>query len=501
MPFIQLSHVTKALTIISLTALTVFSPNIQVFDFISKHDMHRMLELALLSLVLLDACIMGYLKPKSIIQINNKIRFALFALLILVGLSTYLSVNPRYGLIELSIFIALCYLSIFIAQLFISNKLSLIKQLCIVIWASIILYLVATYTGYLTATLVNKPLIWPRPLHGFTVIRSFSQFQLVSIAIICLPLLVFNLNKKLKTWCYIALACWWILLFYAAARGAVLAWLVAMLTTAVIFRKTAWPLLKIQLINFTTGFAGYITLFQLIPYLIAAKSETAAGPAVVARTMIRSTTQDRIDLWKASLTMIKDYPIFGVGPMQSYFHASLENGTHPHNSLLRFASEWGLPATIIIIMIAIYGGVCWFKRFNPQNLQTAGTFDRNLASTLFFSIIASAALSLVSGVTIMPFSQVWLFIIIGLMIGHYIESTPKKTAPSKRSYFRPALAVFALIALATTTWPEIKLGTTKGRALAQGQVPFSLAPNTINPRIWLQQRRPKNWLEEQNKKD
>jgi hypothetical protein len=177
--------------------------------------------------------------------------------------------------------------------------------------------------------------------------------------------------------------------------------------------------------------------------------------------------------------------------MQTYFHTSVNNGTHPHNSLLHLASEWGLPSTAIILAITCYAFNCWFKKLSPASLKAATPFDSNLSIILFFTIIANGAYSFVSGVTIMPLSQVLMFTMIGLMIGQYTFNyqTDSNTI-QKKVQLRPTFAIVILTLLITSTFPELYRGlTSKNRSVAVGEMYFSTSPNTINPRIWMQQRR------------
>ncbi|NOT65228.1 MAG: O-antigen ligase family protein [Methylotenera sp.] len=213
----------------------------------------------------------------------------------------------------------------------------------------------------------------------------------------------------MQFWLYFALSCWWVLLFYSASRGVLVAWLVGVIITAAIYKKHAWPFLRIQLINIATGFAGYYFLFKTIPSL--------QGSTVITGTIARESTSDRTALWLECLKFIQENPVFGIGPMNAPWHNSIM--LQPHNSLLQLASEWGLPATFIILAIAGYGIAQWLKKFNINTLESQSSLDKNLAVILFFTIMTNAVYSLVDGVIVMPISQVLMFSMIGLMIGHY----------------------------------------------------------------------------------
>lgn len=463
----------QILALLALVALITFLPSLQFMPnyIIWFNDRQRLLELLLLSFVLLDAILIGLTHSANQVAINKIMRKMLFSLLGFTVISCYLAQSPRHALIEVSVFAGLCYLALFVARLFNENKQTFIRQMTIALWASILLYMLSFYTGYITASIFKTPLQWPFPFTGFSNIRSFNQYQLWTLGLICLPLLAFELKKNTRILINIALIAWWVLLFYSASRGVLVAWLAGMLLIAAIYQKTAWPFLRLQLINITLGFGSYYLLFKVIP--------AALGFNLITSAIIRETTYDRIGLWQKALDLIIQSPIFGVGPMHYAWYNS-SNG-HPHNSLLQLAAEWGLPALIIILSIAGYGVYCWLKKFNVQSLQAATKFECNLAIGLFFTICINAAYSLVDGVIVSPISQVLMFTIIGLMVGFYCDgrqrATDKKQIKNKYQ-FRPIFAAIVLAAMVWSTLPELLQG------LSGDEKGFSMGYAAAGPRFW-----------------
>jgi putative inorganic carbon (hco3(-)) transporter len=470
---INLSSILLALCVFTYALLITFLPSLDFMpNYIYFHDSQRLYQLLLLALVLLHAL---FNKAEYKINFNTKMRSAIFLLIGLASISTLMAKSLRHATIEVSIFAGLAYLAIFVANLFNENKTLLIKWLNYAIWVSVILYLLSFYVGYFSAIISNTPLHWPSPFNGFNNIRAFNQYQLWPIALITLPLLTLNIKKSTQLWLYFALSCWWVLLFYSASRGVLLAWLAGVVITAIIYQKYAWQFLRIQFVNIVTGFAGYYLLFKYIP--------SSRGSTVITSTIARESTSDRTDLWIECMKFIQENPIFGIGPMNAPWHHS--KMLQPHNSLLQLASEWGLPATFIILAIAGYGIYQWLKKFNSKTLENQSSLDKNLAVILFFTITTNAAYSLVDGVIVMPISQVLMFTIIGLMIGHYTHSSltiSKENFKISRFKFGQGFAALTLIALIWSTLPEIIQG------LSGYERGFSMGPNTINPRIWLQMR-------------
>lgn len=466
MPHRNLHLIILSLVAIVYIALISLAPSVKFMPNIGwLMDRQRLLELLLISFVLIEASAMS-LFNKSTFAIQKPLQLSLLILLILSIFSISLAFSPRHAAVEVSSFVGLAYLSLLIARWYQEDDIKFIKHLTIVIWVSILLYLVAFYTGYLTATITKKPLHWPLPFVGFSNIRSFNQYQLWSLGFILLPLLCFELNKTTRVFLHIASTAWWALLFYSASRGVLIAWLFGMCLTALVYQKLSWPFLRLQLTNILTGFISYQLLFKLIPAFNQS--------ILVTYSVTRQTTNDRLALWDQAMIMVKSSPLFGVGPMH-YAWFNKTNG-HPHNSVLQLAAEWGLPATCLMLGLVVYGLYHWLKQFNRFQLQSRSGLESSLAIILFFTIASNAAYSLVDGVIVMPLSQVLMFTMIGLMIGQYALTQP--ITHHYQSRVRPIIAGILLIVLAWSVYPEIKQG------FSGDKKGFSLGHTAIGPRFW-----------------
>lgn len=467
------SSILQALVIAIYVAFIIFSPSLHFMpNFMFLHDSQRLLQLILLVFVLLNSMLIMQ-APCNLMPIEKKSRCAFYILLILAGISSFLSQNPRHAMIEVSIFAALAYLSLFFASLYLKNKELFISRLMLGLWISITLYLFAFYVGYITACANRTPLDWPAPILGFNNVRSFNQYQLWGLGLAYLPLLTHDLKKKIRLSLNLLLVCWWIILFYSASRGVLVAWFVGIAITALIYRKVTMPFLRLQLIHIVAGFCAYLLLFKIAPHLIQMD--------LVAREIVRSSTNDRTELWEIAIDMTRNYPIFGAGPMHYPWFGPSK--FHPHNSVLQLTSEWGLPATFIMLALAGYGVISWLERFNAKQIEANANIDRNFAILLFFTICTNAAYSLVDGVIVMPMSQVMMFTVIGIMIGQYCYGHVElaQTKPIKSKFkFRPIFAGIALMAITWSNLPELEKG------LAGDERGFSLGADRINPRIWIQ---------------
>lgn len=476
-PNFKIIHTFQLFAMLSFIALIVFLPSVQFMPsyIIWFNDRQRLLELLLLCFVLLDAMLIGLTHCANQMAIPKKMRYLLFSFIGLTVISCYLAQSPRHALIEVSVFAGLCYLCLLVARYIIDNKQAFIRQMIIALWASILLYMLSFYTGYITATIFKSPLQWPFPFTGFSNIRSFNQYQLWTLGVICMPLLAFELKKNMRALLNVGLVAWWVLLFYSASRGVLVAWLAGMLFTAIIYKKSAWAFLRLQFINIMLGFGSYYLLFKVLP--------TALGFSLITSEIMRGTTYDRVELWQKALDLIYESPIFGVGPMHFAWYNS--SNAHPHNSLLQIAAELGLPATIIILCITGYSIYNWISRFNANSVQAYSKIDANLAITLFFTMVITAAYSLVDGVIVSPISQVLMFTLIGVMIGlffdnHIInsESKSESNAIKNKIQLRPIFAIIVLAFMVWSTMPELVKG------LSGNVKGFSMGYTAAGPRFW-----------------
>jgi len=473
MSYQNLSNATSRITFFLFTVFIVLSPSLKIIPAniiaTSFHDNQRLVELALLILVLLHHS----LSTRHCLSADKPLHLATYTLIILAITSSILALHPRHALLELSLFVGLYYFALMVGDAYQKNSTALIKQLVYILWASILLCMISFYTGYITATIFSTPVAWPNPLTGFSNIRSFNQYQLWGLALITLPLLVFDFTKtKTRYFLHAGLTLWSVLLFFSASRGVLLAWSMGIVITAIVYKKIAWPFIRLQLGYIGTGFISHFILFQLAPSL--------RGVAVVTGSVFRDTTNDRIELWSNALNLIQAHPIFGIGPMHFAWHS--QTSAHPHNSVLQMMAEWGLPGAALIFTIAGYALWCWLKRFNYERLQAYTPLNQHLVVVIFFTLVANSCYSLVDGVIVMPISQVMMSATIGIAIGFYSNNRLLET--TKTNWTSQIFAALALITLIWAAQPEIK------QASFDSEKHFSMGYSATGPRIWTEGKKP-----------
>jgi hypothetical protein len=89
--------------------------------------------------------------------------------------------------------------------------------------------------------------------------------------------------------------------------------------------------------------------------------------------------------------------------------------SHPHSFPLRFLAEWGFPAMLALMMVFLAPGVRILRQLRGQSPEQAG--DRFLSGCLMASVVCAALYACLSGVLIMPASQVAGVMIFGGLLG------------------------------------------------------------------------------------
>tara|TARA_B100000953_G_scaffold195153_1_gene160741 strand:- start:13 stop:489 length:477 start_codon:yes stop_codon:yes gene_type:complete len=95
-------------------------------------------------------------------------------------------------------------------------------------------------------------------------------------------------------------------------------------------------------------------------------------------------------------------------------------------SVLKWAAEYGWISTLLLLSLIVWAFSSWIKKTKQSKLDDC---DLNFRVALTASIITAASHSLVSGVMIMPLSQLMLVVIIGWIVGIYFSNQPIEKIP------------------------------------------------------------------------
>jgi len=379
----------------SLTSFFLVRPDI------SWHNQQRLAQLIVLvfSLFLLPF-FSQYRLPKYAF-------YMLFGVACLGVLSCFVSASYIFwGLLEWSRYLGLVGLSFLCSQIANSTK----KKLFFVVMVSgiaaihsfhfVLYYLMAFATGV-------KDFGFDVLTTGFSNRRFFSQFQVMAMPWLAY-LAVISVRKE--RWIQFGLinavlSIQWCIALAAGGRGFWLA-MVCSHILLLMFSVRYIYIVKMQAVSLVIGAALFFIFFIWIPDLMA-------FPLVVHDTL-RLGSSGRTQLWNQAWEMTLHNPWLGVGPM--HFSEIINGiGAHPHQFFLQWSSEWGVPAVLMVGGLTLWGGYTGVKALREKEYDF-------FHAALWLSICSAFVLAQVDGVFVMPYTEVWLSVLIGLALASWGQS-------------------------------------------------------------------------------
>ncbi|MEJ2452772.1 MAG: O-antigen ligase family protein [Candidatus Thiodiazotropha sp.] len=398
----------------------------------SEFNIKRIAEILLLAgsgllLIASSRLRLGWLE--RFLQLPELARLGIVAFFALGVVSTLQAALPKYAFLEIGLMALLFFFTLSIAaEVTLQEKVS--DRIVWLIFSAIGLYCIAFYAN-LFFPFGNNTLS-----PGFSNLRFLAQFQAWTLPLVTLPL---YLKPELRGWrrslILSVAALWWGITFFNSAKGLAVALLVSTVFIGLLMRERStrsWFLLQLKLL--AAGFALYLIL-------------TAVTSLEGYLTGIEGSVGSRLTLWQQSLEFIRQHPLLGIGPLHLANHYNA-HAAHPHNSLLQLAAEWGVPATIIVLGLFIWGYGSWLKgcvgRQTPMDIA------------LSLSLSTGAVYSLASGILVMPLSQVAMALVFGLALGrHHAQAMIRREIAPKTQWLLSAALVLILIRFTLVLFPEV----------------------------------------------
>jgi O-antigen ligase len=177
------------------------------------------------------------------------------------------------------------------------------------------------------------------------------------------------------------------------------------------------------------------------------------GKFVFAGVFARDSFQARIEYWKISLEVIRDYPIFGVGPDKLYDVTSnyMSPGSlklitttrmdNAHNWFLNLGANYGLIS--MLFLLAILGVAFFYSASHLKNLRKSSAVAVS-ASVSFVCMFIDGLVSLEQ-----PGIGIWLYLFAGVVVacGLVQRSLPTEKTSATGSAFVSLLGTFRFATL------------------------------------------------------
>lgn len=401
-----------------LGALLVLMPFVRFTGFANTYNSHRIASLAVLVVALVLAC-----SPSGVRAVRGGLdlvgRWVTVGLLGIAALglaSAALAPSPLYGMAEVGQLTSLIILSLLLAGAWRGDPERAWKS---VAWLAVAV--ATSYAGFIlvqhVGELADGRLGWPKQARGaFGNRRFLNHAQLVMV-----PLL-FGLSLQLGQEMGARAIRWGIrlvlsthlaLLIASGGRAAMLGFVIAGSVGIGLLWARRGDVLRDAILVIVGGLTIYGLLFTgLGPYEqfggVTERTELAySRPADVSN--------GRYDLWAAAARMVADKPLLGVGPMHFAYYSGRHSGS-PHNVVLQFAAEWGVPATLILLGLALLGIKRWWI-FIRKTAPESERYVRGVA--LKCAVVGTLVSSMFDGsLLIVPVAQVWLVLLLGLLVAH-----------------------------------------------------------------------------------
>ncbi|MEQ7921203.1 O-antigen ligase family protein [Xanthomonas sp. WHRI 1810A] len=419
-----------------------------VFISLSGHDWQRAAQSALAFICFL--AITFYSTTQTDVPFLNPIARNACVLIVGLGiLSVWDAHWQEWAVIEFSVLVACCCIAWAVAlgrrnhsDTFDRLIISFVVFLCGVKVAQFIAASTAAFTQGLST--LDTGLL----LEGFSNPRFYGQFQTFTLPLLALPLLLTTVKRSAKAWLFVLFACWWMIAICGGTRGT---WLGVSCTAGVMFfcgpyarRWVAW-----QLCAAASGLLLFWCLFSLLPDYLGIKIVNFAGDRLTTSLSARDI------IWHQAWEMIKERPWLGFGPMH---FADIHNpiAAHPHQAILQWACEWGVPSTLLVGGLAAQGLFATLKLVRSKSMSSEPV--DLLRICLFASLLGALTQSMVDGVIVMPYSQVWLAIVVGWLLGiHEWSAKPQASGAVLRWSWMAtmALAIGFLMYVVARDFPHL----------------------------------------------
>lgn len=266
---------------------------------------------------------------------------------------------------------------------------------------------------------------------GFSNPRFYGQFLTLALPVLAAPLLMQGGLRRYAPLAGLLIVLVWTAAITSGTRGT---WLgmgcAAVVLACVGPAGRRWAAL--QGAAAVTGLGLFWLALTVVPDLLG------AAVANHAASRLSTSLSGREIIWTQALDVALSHPLLGIGPMQL---ATLPNGVaaHPHQALLQWVAELGLPSALLVTWLVLRGARALFPvlRKSGESMREQDVLRLCLAG----SVLAALAQSMVDGVLVMPYSQLWLALLAGWLVGLQPRASGDGAAPTANAVSGRSLAV------------------------------------------------------------
>ncbi|WP_353213991.1 O-antigen ligase family protein [Salinisphaera hydrothermalis] len=340
-----------------------------------------------------------------------------FIALLLLGItSSAASSLPSWSLLEVTYTLLLALVATYgVSSALIGLSLRPERLILLTTVTPIILACLSAAIAIYASLLSNFPLRFPEPIGNYGNVRFFNQYQtwllpFLSPAFV-MPWPIPKVRQTIwRAFLFIIAVFFWALYWRSGGRGTGYATLLASLFVVLMHGRAG---MRHALLMAAFAAVGYLVFIAMFPH----------GGGSHTHHLLSTSPNGRLYLWHIALDYIRLHPLLGIGPMQ---FAAIDTGlaSHPHNAVLQWAAEWGLPAAVLFVSGIGYLYFKWTGIARRLVTRDDSAIPPASVVAITASLIAGGIHAMVSGVIDMPASQFMLVTVAGLAGGIALSAAP-----------------------------------------------------------------------------
>ena len=338
---------------------------------------------------------------------------AISLLVVLGALSAVRAPFPEWALLEWALFVQLAGLTLTVCAVHAMAPEMASKTLGYAIGFSCLAYATSLTSAYIAMLLTDKTVRLEELYPHFSNPRYPGQ--MITMTVPVLAWLAISASKGSRVWTTTGA----VLIAFTIGCGTRGTWLALSVSTAVLLVLSFWAnarsCFRAQANILLQGLVLYTAGMFALPRYLGLETISGGSRALSIETLTDDSA--RFELWRNAMEITAQSPWLGIGP--GHF-AAVDSpfGNHPHNSLLQFSTEWGVPATALIVWCAVAISMHLLLRLTsthaaPEQQPKSSTIHGALLAALTGAFVHS----LVDGITVIPTSQVLLFLLVGWSAG------------------------------------------------------------------------------------
>lgn len=466
--------------LLAVASYVFLAPNVDFAPDLTWHDGQRIAQLVLLGIFVAGLALPGM--TRAVVAVWTAIpqwsRGALFAAF---SLGIYSSIQAplwRWALLEWAMLLLLMLVVLGVAAGMRMGGRPLQRLLVLMFYATAFAYAVKAIVVYLMMLTIGARyglgFNASELFTGFSNIRFFGHVQTMLLPFLLLPTLQWAVSLRQRMLLSIVPALWWMLVVASGTRGTWVALIAGILAVLMCGGQIGRRWIKWQIAAFCCGLVCYAVFVLLVPHLLG------------EQTFFLHRTQDIISLslrgiiWSDAIEFVREHPLFGIGPMHFAYYANAV-AAHPHNMILQFMAEWGLPAAFLFTGVFAAGGLA-FAGYISHTVKQDDDHECLVHIAMLAALTGAAAQAMVDGILVMPVSQTLLALLCGWALGLTQAATQEIQGVSGRRG-QMILAITAIVAVSAVGWgvaSEIGHLVEHQKAYLSSEIP---EPRLL-PRFW-----------------